>query len=238
MKKYLLMSLFAVSLLSFQTQAEAANGCCCTDCVCPPGPQGPRGAQGIQGVQGTQGELGATGAPGIQGPTGAQGPCCGGGGPTGGTGPSRPVANVYSVVDQLIPSLGVVVFEDSNVVTVGDFDISLAPTTGEVTILTSGVYRLNWTVEGQLTPPFPAPVPAWSFTLFLDGVPIPGSTFSSFTLFPAEATSTAAGTVVVPVTAGQVLTLRSTATLSVSIISSIPGSLLPETSASIIIERE
>jgi len=195
------------------------------------GPIGPIGPQGIQGIAGIQGAIGATGI-GLQGPTGPQGPCC--------QGPTTAVsaANLYSLVDQQIPSLGVVLFENSNVVTTGDYDISMASTTGDITILTTAIYRVNWSVEGQLTPPFPAPVPAWSFSVYRNGVPIPGSTFSSSTLFPAESTSTAAGTVIVTLTAGDVLNLRSTATLPVSIISSIPGSLFPETSSSFIIEKE
>jgi Collagen triple helix repeat (20 copies) len=236
MRKYVLLGAISTFLLSFQPQAQAQNeGCCCTRCVCPSGPQGPAGPQGTQGVpgpQGNQGNVGPQGIQGVMGPVGPQGPCCqlpGG---------STTVANVYSVLDQSIPSGGVVLFEAANVVSVSDFDVSLAPTTGAVTFLTTGVYHISWTVEGQLTPPFPAPVPAWSFTLYLDGAPIPGSTFSSFTLFPDEATTTAAGTVIVSVAAGQVLTLQSSSTLPVSIVSTIPGSLLPETSSSIVIELQ
>jgi hypothetical protein len=234
MKKQLvilgIMSIFS-TVLPLQAQS---GGCCCTDCVCPPGPQGSQGIQGLQGpigLQGAQGLIGPQGLQGIQGSTGPQGPCC------PGQGSVISAANVFSLVDQSIPSGGTVIFEDANVVT-SDYDVSMAPITGAITFLNTGIYRINWTVEGQLTPPFPAPVPAWSFSLYLDGLLVNGSTFSSFTLFPDEATSTAAGTVVIPVTAGQVLTLQSTASLPVSIISSIPGSLVPETSTSIIIEMQ
>jgi hypothetical protein len=234
MKKTISTFLGALCLIGVMPNvvAQSSGGCCCTDCNCPPGPQGTPGIQGPQGVPGLpgpQGIAGATGPQGIQGNTGPQGPCC--------QVTSTPSAvNVYSVVDQMIPSGGTVLFENVNV-TAGNYDVSMAPITGEVVILTGGIYRLSWNVEGQLTPPFPAPVPAWSFTLFADGVPVPGSTFSSFTLFPAESTSTASGTVIVNVAAGTVLTLQSTSTLPVSIISSVPGSLLPETSSSIVIEK-
>ncbi len=236
MKRYIFLSALSACLFCFQPQTQAQPaGCCCTDCVCPPGTpgaQGPQGPQGIAGPTGTQGLTGPQGAQGIQGTpgaTGPQGPCCGTTGTTS-------AVNVYSLIDQAIPSAGIVLFEQANV-TSGNYDISTTPTNGEITVLTAGIYRLSWTVEGQLTPPFPAPVPAWSFTLYANGVPIPGSTFSSFTLFPDEATSTAAGTVIVSLTAGTVLTLQSSASLPVSIISTIPGSLLPETSASIVIEK-
>lgn len=234
MKKQLvilgIMSIFS-TVLPLQAQS---GGCCCTDCVCPPGPQGSQGIQGTQGTtgpQGVQGLIGPQGLQGIQGNTGPQGPCC------PGQGGVISAANVYSVVDQEIPSGGVVLFEAANVVT-SDYDVSMAGITGGITFINTGIYRISWTVEGQLTPPFPAPVPAWSFSLYLDGVLVNGSTFSSFTLFPDEATSTAAGTVIIHVTAGQVLTLNSSASLPVSIISSIPGSLVPETSTSITIELE
>jgi hypothetical protein len=207
-----------LATLSCISQLQAQTQPCCTGVQGAQGPAGPQGGQGVPGSQGAQG---------IQG---IPGPCC--------QGPDGTVSavNVYSVVDQQIPSGGAVLFENVNV-TSGNYDVSMAPITGVVTIINSGVYRLSWSVEGQLTPPFPAPVPAWSFTLFANGVPVPGSTFSSFTLFPAESTSTAAGTVIVNVAAGTVLTLQSTASLPVSIISSVPGSLLPETSSSIVIEK-
>ena len=54
---------------SIEVQAQS-SGCCCTDCVCPPGVQGPVGAQGPSGPQGLQGLPGTTG---LTGPTGPQG---------------------------------------------------------------------------------------------------------------------------------------------------------------------
>lgn len=200
-----LFLLAALSATFFSFNAYSADGCRCTDCICPPG---------------------------AQGPTGPQGPCC------QTPGGARSVANVYSVLDQDTPSGAVVLFQNTNPITAADYDTSLMGTTGQITFLKTGIYHIGWTIEGQLTPPFPAPVPAWSFSLYLDGVPVPGSCFSSFTLFPDEATTTAAGTVIIAVAAGQVLTLQSTETLPVSIISSIPRSTIPETSASIVIEQQ
>lgn len=139
-----------MSLFSMVLPLQAQNGgCCCTDCVCPPGPQGSQGIQGLQGSQGTkgsQGPQGSQGSQGIQGNTGPQGPCC------PGQGGIISAANVYSLVDQMIPSGGVVTFESANVVT-SDYDVSMAPTTGGVAFLNTGIYRISWTVEGQLTPP-------------------------------------------------------------------------------------
>jgi len=238
-KKISLLTTMGVMLFTLNTYAT--NGCCCTDCICPSAPQGTVGAQGpagVQGVIGAQGASGAQGAAGTQGPTGVQGP-------TGLVGPCcqtptvvQPYASVYSVLDQSIPSGGSVRFESAGAVTSTSFDVSLAPTTGQITFLKSGIYSIFWLIQGQLTPPFPAPVPAWSLSLFLDGIPVPGSCFSAFTLFPEELTRTPTGTVIISVNAGQILTLQSTSTLPVSVISSVPGSLLPETSATIVIAQQ
>lgn len=226
-----LLGLICAMLLAHPTIGESATaGCCCTDCICPPGPQGNTGPQGPQGTPGPQGLTGPQGPQGIQGPTGPQGPCCNGSSAT------ISAANLYSTTDQDIPSLGVCLFEHANTVTAAAYDVSMANTTGEITFLKSGNFFLSWTAEGQLTPPFPDPVPAWSFSFFLDGVPVPGSCFSGFTLFPDELTDNISGTVVISVNAGQKLKLVNTSTLPVSLVSSTPGSLLPETSVSIVIQ--
>jgi hypothetical protein len=243
--------MLSVGLLSLvmcfsPSQAQAAGDCCCTDCICPPSPQGPMGPQGPIGPQGSPGTIGLTGSVGPQGPvgpqgltgpqglqglTGPQGPCC----PNIG---GRAVANVYSLLDQDMASGQSVLFENMNAVTATAFDVSLAPITGDIIFLTTGTYLISWTVEGQLVPPFPDPVPAWSFTLFVDGSPILGSCFSGFTLFPDELTTVIGGGVIITVNAGQVLSLRNTATLPISILASTPGSFVPETSASILITRQ
>lgn len=232
MKKTLALFTALSSLLITSSIYSADPGCCCENCICPPGPQGRPGNQGIQGTQGIQGDLGAQGPAGIQGNTGAQGPCCQF--PAG----QVSVLSAYSTTDQDIPSLGACLFENLGVVTNTSFDVSMVGITGEITFLKGGNYLLSWTAEGQLTPPFPDPVPAWSLALHLDGIPIPGSCFSGFTLFPAELTDNTGGTVVVSVNAGQVLKLLNTSILPISLISSIPGSLLPEVSISIVIQSQ
>lgn len=242
MKKQLSL-LVALSTMLLASNVYSDNGCCCTSCVCPPGAQGVPGVQGstgsqgssgvgIQGPQGEPGSQGVQGIPGTQGLTGPQGPCC------QSPGSQVSILNVFSTTDQNLPSLGTCLFENVNVFTATSFDVSQAGTTGEITFLKSGNYLLSWTAEGQLTPPYPNPVPAWSLALFLDGIPIPGSCFSGYTLFPAELTDNTGGTVVFNVTAGQVLKLVNTSTLPISLISTIPGSLFPETCISIIVQSQ
>jgi len=194
----------------FAPGVYSANSCCCTDCICPPGP---------------------TGAQGPQGQTGPQGPCCG-------AIQSTVVASLYSIIDQQIPSGNVVTFENTSTVTLANFDVSLAPSTGQITFLTSGTYSITWRVAGELTPPFPDPVPAWSLSLFLDGTQVPGSCFAGFSLFPDLLTSNGASNIIVVVAAGQVLTLQNTSLLPISLISSTPGSIFPQISATLSIIKE
>ncbi len=238
-KKLSLIAVLSMTLFSLNVYGQTSD-CCCTDCVCPPGPQGPVGPQGNTGIQGNTGPQGVAGLPGAigsqgpagpQGVPGPQGPCCS-------NIVSHSMANVYSLLDQAMPSGASVMFQNTNAIVAADYDTTLMNVTGAITFLKTGIYSIGFTVEGQLTPPFPSPTPAWSFSLYLDGVPIPGACFSSFTLFPDELTTTAAGTVIVPVNAGQVLTLRSTSTLPVSITSSLAGSTIPVTSASLVIEQQ
>ncbi len=237
-KKISLFTVLGVTLFALNTYA--ANGCCCTDCICPSAPQG---VVGVQGAAGIQGPVGAQGATGVQGPVGAQGPT-GLQGVTGLQGPccqtpanAAPYANVYSQLDQSVAPGNAVVLESVNAITSTSFDVSMASINGQITFLKSGIYSVDWMLEGRLTPPFPSPVPAWSFSLYLDGTPIPGSCFSAFTLFPEELTRSCRGGVIISVNAGQVLTLQSTSILPVSIITSVPGSLLPETTAAIVSEQ-
>lgn len=205
MKKLSLLA--ALSITLFAPGVYSANSCCCTDCICPPGPQG------------------------IQGPVGPQGPCCG-------TTASTVVAGLYSLVDQSLPAGSPVLFENTNTITPGDFDISLASSTGQITFLTAGTYSITWRVDGQLTPPFPDPVPAWSLSLFLDGIPVPGSCFAGFSLFPDLLTSNGASNVIVVIGEGQVLTLQNSSLLPISLIASTPGSALQQISATLSIIKE
>jgi hypothetical protein len=238
-KKISLLVGLAVTLFAFN--AYATNGCCCTDCICPSAPQGAAGNQGSagnQGVVGLQGPVGINGSQGpqgvigLQGPAGVEGPCC--------ESPliTKSVANVFSVLDKALLPGDPVTFEQINSIEAADYDTSMMAINGEITFFKTAIYSIAWNVEGQLAPPFPTPVPVWSLSLYLDGVPIPGSCFSAFTLFPEELTKSPAGCVMIAVQAGQVLTLRSTSTLPINIISSTPGSLLPKTSASIVIEQQ
>jgi hypothetical protein len=191
------------------------------------GPQGPAGAIGPQGAQGTQGPQGPEG---VQGPQGPQGPCC----------PSiLAFANVYNNSSQLTGAFGdatdVVLFDSNNAVS-AHFDLTSMSTTGEIRFLRSGIYSIEFTIEGLLDN-FAFPVPIWTFGLFLDNILIPGSIFGSFSLSPDIIMTHAGGEVIIQVNAGQVLTLRNTSIEAVNIVGSPLGSALPTTPASVNIHQ-
>ena len=194
----------------------------------PLGPQGIQGSSGLTGIQGPAGSQGLAGPQGLQGP---QGPCCS-------TNTATSVAGLYSLVNQsLLPGIPVF-FENTGVVTLADYDLSLAGTTGQITFLKSGIYNIIWRADGLITPPFQFPPIEWSLTLYLDGVEIPGSSFSGFSLFPEEFSTNVASSTLISVTAGQVLTLQNTTTVSVSLIASHLGSIVTSNSAALTIIRE
>lgn len=220
-----------MSLFSMALPLQAQNGgCCCTDCICPPGPQGPVGPQGTagpQGPQGIQGAAGPQGPQGIQGNTGPQGPCC-------------PIVKAYAIVhshlDQILagsPGMnapgGIALYQDIPVAPV-NVDTSLASTTGEITFLVSGTYRIMWSAEGHVTSPLPFPVPAFALTLFLDNAPVEGSTYCSLTDSP-NVISFVGGTCHVTVTAGQKIKLANTSTNSCTLTGIVVGTTQPVISA-------
>jgi len=216
MLKKIFTAVLAITLLGI-CQVEAQTSPCCS------GAQGPQGPAGSQGPAGPQGLVGPQGPQGAQGP---EGPCCPG---------VTDYINVYSNQDQTVAAYSnpgsTVLFELANQVS-SDFDISLAPTTGQITFLRKGIYELSFTVTGLLVA-FPFPTPIWSFGLFLNGTLVPGSVFASFSLAPDIILTSAASSCIIQVNAGDVLTLRNTTLGAVNLISSAFGSAVPVNSSSL-----
>jgi hypothetical protein len=245
LKKIFALVMFAT--LSCISQVQAQNQPCCTGAQGPQGPAGPQGPSGTPGLPGTPGLAGTAGNPGAPGAPGTSGTpgtpgAAGTQGPQGVAGPEGPCCpgvvnylNLYSNLDQTVAAFGSpgssVLFELANEVT-PDFDITLAPTTGQVTFLRKGVYLMSFTVTGLLAA-FPFPTPIWSFGLFVNGTLVPGSVFSSFSLAPDIILTSAASSVVVQVNAGDVLTLQNTTVAAVNLISSAFGSAAPVNSTSL-----
>src|SRR5262249_44335234 len=149
------------------------------------------------------------GPQGTQGPTGPQGPCC----PVTGT-----YAVVYSLTDQTVMPGGSPLLELLGPVT-ASFNVSMAPITGEVTVLKSGVYQILWSVDGIVTPPIPSPVPSMSLGIYVNNVLAPSTTGANFAISPDnDCTHTTVSSLVV-LNAGDVVKLVNTSTNAINFVS-------------------
>lgn len=217
----------------------------------PMGPQGPQGNQGVPGSQGPAGQQGAQGpagndgAPGPQGPQGAQGPM----GPQGPQGLQgipgkdcdsdccdRGYLSLYSLQDQTLDGFGglndFAKLENLGVGTASHFDWSNAATNGEIVVLVPGVYQLQWDADGQLSPPFPSPVPSWALALYRNGVVLPGSAVAGFSQSPDDDANCLSALINVRLFAGDVLKIRNQSRLPIFLKANHPELVNPMTSAS------
>jgi len=222
----IILGLIITVFSSFNIQAQVRD-CCCSTCACPRGPQGIQGPPGIVGPQGIQGPPGLQGNLGPQGPDGIQGP----------TGPCRlpthAFANVFSVQNQLELMPGATaLMEGANAYTDG-MDISQAGITGAVTINLPGIYEISWKATGQLSPPYPSPVPAWSMIMTLDDVIIPGSGSSDFLSSPDNIISKIGEKVIITIASGQTLRLINNTISNIDLQSTPKGTTLPVASLSL-----
>jgi hypothetical protein len=219
MKKIGFLFFFLVAAIVQANPSISPGGCCCNDCICPPGPQGPQGPQGLEGVMGATGPQGLQGPQGPQGPMGlrgAQGPCC----IAVGT-----FASAYSLKDQIILPGENAIFENAGPSTKA-FDLNDASNTGVITILKSGIYEVSWGLNGLLSP-------AWSFGLFQNGVLLPNTTAGSFALMPDAICTHNATSAIIMVSAGDKLALQNTSAMSFNANATIPESSDPVVSARI-----
>lgn len=206
--------------------------CNCNKCC--PGPMGNQGPQGPQGLQGVPGQAGAQGQPGQNGQMGAQGPM----GPQGSQGlqglqgvpgdcvqceaeaGAAEFAEAYSQLPQdLAPSLGLnmpggVVLLENLIVATANIDASLVASQGKFKVNLAGWYDIAAGMTGTLNP-IPAPLPVWTLSLFLNGVIVPGSTFSNIPLSPAQGSNEITADTYVYCNVGDVLTLANTSTADV-----------------------
>jgi len=199
-----------------------------------PGPQGPAGVDGQMGPQGLQGIIGSMGPQGLQGLQGIPGKdcdksCC-----------CERYCNVYASVAQIVGAQGsandMVLFDQTNAVSVGDFDLSMSNTTGDVKFLKHGIYHIQWQLQARILPPVPDPVPSWSFGFWLNGILVPGSIYSGFTQAPGDDACHSTGDVIIEVQANDFLRLRNTSISAVNLNPNVTGSVFPITIASINIE--
>jgi hypothetical protein len=169
-----------------------------------PGLNGQQGAQGLQGLQGVPGEQGIQGVPGEC----AQGHCHGG---------ITEFAEVGSNDAQLLsPSLGAnlpggVAKLEATIYNTPGIDVSMAAVTGEVKALKAGWYELTYGV-GAFLNPLPAPLPAWSISVFKNGVYAVGSTACALPISPEQQATEVVSTLLVHLAANDVVTIANTST--------------------------
>lgn len=202
---------------------------CCCSCV---GPQGPQGIQGQEGPQGLQGPGGSQGPQGVAGPQGLQGiqgvpgmdcdnGCC-----------DRSYLDVHSHVSQIIASSGASMFESVGLDS-GDFNLANANITGEIQALKHGIYTISWSANALLNPPYPFPVPAWGFALYLNGVILPGSTSASCSITPDEIVTNSSGLMLLELNVNDLIKLVNICSLPVNTVSAPFGLIAPIISARI-----
>lgn len=206
----------------------------------PAGPVGPQGIPGQNGVQGQpgqngqngpQGPMGPQGAQGLQGLQGVPGDCvqCEGE-------DNNEFCEVYSQMSQQLAASvapnqagGTVLFENT-IVSTANIDASLALSAGKVKINLAGWYDVAAGMTGLLNP-IPAPLPVWTLSLFLNGVIVPGSTFSNLPLSPAQASNEITADTFIYCNVGDVLTLANTSDAVVSLSAPTLGTFAQTNSA-------
>jgi len=184
----------------------------------PRGETGPAGVSGIQGQAGQNGAVGPMGAQGVAGPQGLQG--------VPGTcvecksDDINEFAEAYSQVSQnLAPSpaanqAGGTVLLENLIISTSNIDSSLAASQGKFKVNLAGWYDVAAGMTGTLNP-IPAPLPVWTLSLFLNGVIVPGSTFSNIPLSPAQGSNEITADTFIYCNVGDVLTLANTSTANV-----------------------
>lgn len=175
------------------------------------GAAGPQGAQGIAGVLGAIGAAGPAGAQGIAGAIGAIG-AAGAAGATGaagipGVGGILGYAYACNTATTTVLAGGNVTFSIS---TAPAFGITPpAPAGTSFTILTSGIYTIQFHVRG--TPLTLTPPSALQFEATANGTPLPCANYASSvqtTSLPAAGTEAVNGYTLVALTAGDVIQLH------------------------------
>ena len=222
-----------------------------------PGIQGIPGSTGVQGVKGDTGSTGSEGPQGIPGSTGAQG-IPGEVGPAGPQGPQgvpgdcvecpchcHPGITEFAEVGSnntqtLAVSPGInlpggVALMEATIFNTAGIDVSMAAVTGEVKALVAGWYELTYGVGAFLTP-LPSPLPAWSISIFKNGVYAVGSTACALPISPEQQATEVVSDLLIHLDAGDVVTINSTSTQTLFLASPTLGTNSSPNSAFMVIK--
>jgi len=93
-------------------------------------------------------------------------------------------------------------------------DLSGVGSSGQITVNLAGWYDVAAGMTGTLNP-IPAPLPVFTFSLFQNGVIVPGSTFSNVPLSPAQTSNEITADTYMHFNKGDVLTIASTSSAPV-----------------------
>ena len=176
----------------------------------PIGPQGPIGLTGPQGPQGVTGPVGATGATGPQGPIGPAGPQgpTGATGATGATGPQGPSGTsdiLYAGVNTTTVATNSIIPVELINATDGT---TMSVAANEINVTETGDYLITFSVNGSV------PTDTLIASLYLNGAPITNETI---TLSSAGDVVSGSKTVLIPVTAGDTISIYNNSTETASI---------------------
>lgn len=185
----------------------------------PIGPIGPTGVTGTTGPTGQDGATGTTGAPGTTGATGTTGAP----GTTGATGASAQseYAYIYNLDAEVVPLAAAVTFSTNG--PIGSTLVSHIPGTAPITVNTSGVYEIGFSVSG---------VEPNQFTIFVNGVPVPGSTYGS-----GAGTQQNTGVTMVALLAGDAVTLHNFSSAAAVTLQTLAGGTETNVNASMTFNR-
>jgi hypothetical protein len=175
-----------------------------------PGEQGLEGEQGAAGVDGAPGVDGAAGPPGEPGPEGLEGP--------EGTNGLAEYGYVYNTVLETIALGGAVSFGSNGVLSPG---IEHVAGSTDIVATTGGIYEIDFSTST---------VGPSQLTLFVNGVPIIGSTYGS-----GAGTQQNGGQVLASLPAGATLTLRNHLSSAAVELQPSAGGTQASTNASILI---
>ena len=188
------------------------------------GPTGPSGGTGNTGLTGPTGPSGANGAAGATGPTGANGTAGATGptGPSGATGATGSLAGeyayIYNTSAQFVTLGNAVTFDTNGMLT---SNIIHSAGSSFIFVNTPGTYEIEFSASG---------VQSNQFSIFLNGVSIPGSRYGS-----GAGTQQTTGFVIVTLSAGDVIQLNNTGSSGSINLAANTGGTLAAVNASVMI---
>jgi len=131
-------------------------------------------------------------------------------------------AEVYSNQNQLLAAspganqAGQVALLENTIYATSNIDVSMAASSGQITVNLAGWYDVATGICGALNP-IASPLPVWTLSLFKNNVIVPGSTFSNMTLSPEQKANEIVADVFVHFDKGDVLTLANTSTAQIQL---------------------